>query len=311
MTKPAHEQTANKSGHFVGLDLDRPIIMGIVNVTPDSFSDGGEAFRVNDAVGRGRAMRAVGADILDIGGESTRPGAEPVPVAEEIRRVVPVIEALADGGALVSIDSRRAAVMTAALTAGARIVNDVTALSGDPTSLGVVADSGASVVLMHMQGVPQTMQKNPTYDVPSRDIRRYLAGRIAVCEAAGIAREKIAIDPGVGFGKNLDHNLELLAHLDVLHDLGCPIVLGASRKRFIGRLSGADDPQDRVAGSIATALAARALGVQIFRVHDVGETKQAFDVWEAIQRGAIDVLDQSERGQDRRQRNVTIRDPTP
>ena len=311
MTKPAHEQTANKSGHFAGLDLDRPIIMGIVNVTPDSFSDGGEAFRVNDAVGRGRAMRAVGADILDIGGESTRPGAEPVPVAEEIRRVVPVIEALADGGALVSIDSRRAAVMTAALTAGARIVNDVTALSGDPTSLGVVADSGASVVLMHMQGVPQTMQKNPTYDVPSQDIRRYLAGRIAVCEAAGIAREKIAIDPGVGFGKNLDHNLELLAHLDVLHDLGCPIVLGASRKRFIGRLSGADDPQDRVAGSIATALAARALGVQIFRVHDVGETKQAFDVWEAIQRGAIDVLDQSERGQDRRQRNVTIRAPTP
>ncbi|MBT7508868.1 MAG: dihydropteroate synthase, partial [Rhodospirillaceae bacterium] len=194
---------------------------------------------------------------------------------------------------------------------GARIVNDVTALSGDPTSLGVVADSGASVVLMHMQGVPQTMQKNPTYDVPSQDIRRYLSGRIAVCEAAGIAREKIAIDPGVGFGKNLDHNLELLAHLDVLHDLGCPIVLGASRKRFIGRLSGADDPQDRVAGSIATALAARALGVQIFRVHDVGETKQAFDVWEAIQRGAIDVLDQSERGQDRRQRNVTIREPTP
>ena len=256
--------------------------MGIVNVTPDSFSDGGEALRVEDAVSRGRAMLAAGADILDIGGESTRPGADPVSVTEECDRVLPVIEALARDGAVISIDSRRAAVMSAALNAGASIINDVTALGGDPGSIGVAAEHGVPVVLMHMQGEPRTMQDAPSYTVPSRDIRDFLAQRIMVCEAAGIPRSRIAVDAGIGFGKTLDHNLEILAHMDTLHALGCAIVLGASRKSFIGRLSPAKDAQERVGGSIAAALAVRALGVQIFRVHDVMETRQAFDVWEAI-----------------------------
>ncbi len=278
----ASKQAAFTDLKFAGLTLDRPRIMGIVNVTPDSFSDGGEALRVDDAVARGRAMRDAGADILDIGGESTRPGADPVSVEQEMQRVLPVIEALAGDGALVSIDSRRAVVMEAAMNAGATIVNDVTALTGDPDALGVVADHAVPVVLMHMQGEPRTMQENPTYNVASKDIRDYLAARIAVCEDAGISRTHIAVDPGIGFGKTLDHNLEILAHMDVLHELGCPVVLGASRKSYIGRLSAADDPHDRVAGSVASALAARAKGVQIFRVHDVAETRQAFDVWEAI-----------------------------
>jgi len=168
--------------------------------------------------------------------------------------------------------------------AGAKIVNDVTALDGDPDALAVVVETGVSVILMHMQGKPQTMQNDPTYDVPSQDIRDYLAGRIAVCEAAEISRDRIAVDAGIGFGKTLDHNLELLGHMDVLHALACAVVLGVSRKNFIGRLTGLEDPQDRVVGSVAAALAARQLGVQIFRVHDVAQTQQAFDVWEAIQR---------------------------
>mgnify|MGYP001446533536 FL=1 len=273
-----------KVSTFAGLSLDRPRIMGIVNVTPDSFSDGGEALRVEDAVRRGRAMLAAGADILDIGGVSTRPGATPVSVDEECARVSPVIETLADEGALISIDSQRAAVMRTAVAAGAKIVNDVTALDGDLDAAAVVAETGVSVILMHMQGAPQTMQDNPTYDVPSEDIRDYLAGRIAVCEAAEISRDRIAVDAGIGFGKTLDHNLELLAHMDVLHALACAVVLGVSRKSFIGRLTGAEDPQERVAGSVAAALATRDLGVQIFRVHDVAQTRQAFDVWEAIRR---------------------------
>ena len=273
-----------KVSTFAGLSLDRPRIMGIVNVTPDSFSDGGEALRVEEAVRRGRAMLAAGADILDIGGESTRPRATPVSVDEECARVLPVIEALADEGALISIDSQRAAIMRTAVAAGAKIVNDVTALDGDLDAAAVVAETGVSVILMHMQGAPQTMQDNPTYDVPSQDIRDYLAGRIAVCEAADISRDRIAVDAGIGFGKTLDHNLELLAHMDVLHALACAVVLGVSRKSFIGRLTGVEDPRERVAGSVAAALATRDLGVQIFRVHDVAQTRQAFDVWEAIRR---------------------------
>ena len=240
---------------FAGLSLDRPRIMGIVNVTPDSFSDGGEAYRVEDAVNRGRAMLAAGADILDIGGVSTRPGATPVSVDEECTRVLPVIESLADEGARISIDSQRAAVMRAAVAAGAKIINDVTALDGDPDATAVVLETGVWVILMHMQGQPQTMQDNPTYDVPSRDIRDYLARRIGICEAAGISRDRIAVDAGIGFGKTLDHNLELLAHMNVLHELACTVVVGVSRKSFIGHLTGTKDPQDRVAGSVAAALA--------------------------------------------------------
>mgnify|MGYP002884089381 CR=1 FL=1 len=256
--------------------------MGIVNVTPDSFSDGGEAFRVEDAVSRGRDMLVAGADILDIGGESTRPGAMPVSVDEECARVLPVIENLAGDGALISIDSQRAAVMRAAVAAGAKIVNDVTALDGDPDAVAVIAETNVSVILMHMQGEPKNMQNNPTYNVPSQDIRDYLAERIAVCEAAKISRDRIAVDAGIGFGKTLDHNLEILAHMDILHALACAVVIGVSRKSFIGRLTGAENPQDRVVGSVAAALATRYLGVQIFRVHDVAQTRQAFDVWEAI-----------------------------
>lgn len=267
---------------FAGLALSKPRIMGIVNVTPDSFSDGGEAFRVSDALERGRAMLVAGADILDIGGESTRPGAEPVSIGEELERVLPVIEGLVAAGALVSIDSRRAAVMRAAIAAGARIVNDVTALTGDAEALETVAATDADVVLMHMQGEPQTMQANPTYEDAPAEIRDYLAARIDACEAAGIGRVRIAVDPGIGFGKTLEHNLQILSRLDELHALGCAVVLGASRKSFIGRLSGVEDAARRAPGSVAAALAARARGVQIFRVHDVAETRQALDVWEAI-----------------------------
>lgn len=269
---------------FSGLSLDKPRIMGIVNVTPDSFSDGGEAFALNDAVTRGRAMLDAGADILDIGGESTRPGAEPVSVEAELARVIPVIERLAAAGALVSIDSRRAAVMRAAIAAGAGIVNDVTALTGDAEALATVAEAedSVSVVLMHMQGEPRTMQKNPIYADAPADIRDYLAERIAACEAVGIARRRIAVDPGIGFGKTLEHNLQILSRLDEFHALGCAVVLGASRKRFIGTLSGEPEASRRAPGSVAAALAARARGVQIFRVHDVAETRQALAVWEAI-----------------------------
>lgn len=280
----ATQTHTTRPASFAGLSLDRPRVMGIVNVTPDSFSDGGEAFRVDDAVARGLAMRDAGADILDVGGESTRPGAEPVSVDDELARVIPVVERLADAGALVSIDTRRAAVMRAAIAAGAGIVNDVTALAGDDASIAAVAGAGegVSVVLMHMQGEPRTMQKNPTYVDAPVDIRDFLAGRIKACEAAGIARARIAVDPGIGFGKTLTHNLDILARMDVFHALGCAVVLGASRKSFIGTLSGEKAAGRRAAGSVAAALAARVRGVQIFRVHDVAETVQALAVWEAI-----------------------------
>jgi dihydropteroate synthase len=280
----ARDTMTSSVATFAGLSLDRPRIMGIVNVTPDSFSDGGEAFQVDDAVARGVAMRDAGADILDVGGESTRPGAEPVSIDDELARVIPVVERLADAGALVSIDTRRAAVMRAAIAAGAGIVNDVTALAGDDASIATVAGAGegVSVVLMHMQGEPRTMQKNPTYVDAPVDIRDFLAARIEACEAAGIARTRIAVDPGIGFGKTLAHNLDILARIDVFHALGCAVVLGASRKSFIGTLSGEKAAGRRAAGSVAAALAARARGVQIFRVHDVAETAQALAVWEAI-----------------------------
>ena len=268
---------------YAGLTLDQPRIMGVINVTPDSFSDGGDNYSFEDAVARGLSMLSAGADILDIGGESTRPGAMPISVDQECGRVLPVIEALALEGALISIDSRRSEVMAEALTAGAGIVNDVSALSEEPKSITVVAESGVPVILGHMQGQPQNMQVNPTYDIASTDIRDYLATRIGACEAAGISRTNIAVDPGIGFGKTLDHNLEILANIKVLHGFGCPVVLGASRKSFIGSLTNTDDPSKRMAGSIATALATRAHGVQIFRVHDVLETRQAFTVWESIQ----------------------------
>ncbi len=284
MESPAHRRGSSHEGlaSFAGVALDRPRIMGIVNVTPDSFSDGGDFAEAEAAIRHGERLLAEGADILDVGGESTRPGAEPVPEQEELRRVLPVVRALAGLGAPVSIDTRRAGVAAAAFDAGARIVNDVTALSSDPRAVAVAAAKGASVVLMHMQGEPQTMQQAPHYDDVVVEVRDYLAARIAVCEAAGIPRHRIAIDPGIGFGKTIGHNLSLLQNLDVLAPLGCPVLLGVSRKGFIARLSRSEAPKDRVFGSLAAAFAGILRGARILRVHDVDATRQALAVWQAI-----------------------------
>ncbi len=267
---------------FAGLALDRPLLMGVINVTPDSFSDGGRFAARDAAIAHGRALLEAGADILDIGGESTRPGSDPVSIDTELERVLPVVEALAGQGALVSIDTRRAAVMRAALASGARIVNDVTALAGDPDSLAAVAGSSAAVVLMHMQGEPRTMQADPRYDDVPLDLHDFFAARLAACAAAGIASARIALDPGIGFGKNDAHNAAILADLALYHGLGCALLLGVSRKSFISRLSRGEPALRRLPGSLAAALAGLDRGVQILRVHDVAETVQAVAVWRAI-----------------------------
>ena len=262
---------------FCGLAMDRTRIMGIVNVTPDSFSDGGLTVTADTAIARGVALAEAGADIIDVGGESTRPGAIPVPPDEEVRRVSPVITALANRGLTVSIDTRNASTMATAVAAGAVIVNDVTALSG-PMSLEFVARSKASVVLMHMQSDPQTMQVSPTYAWAPGDILDVLRSRVSVCEAAGIPRSRIAIDPGIGFGQDDEHIKSVFDHLTLFHSLGCVVVVGASRKAFISRMGGGEGPGDRLAGSISAALAAVAKSVQIVRVHDVRETRLAVQV---------------------------------
>lgn len=263
-----------------GIDMQAPSIMGILNATPDSFSDGGRHFTLRDAQNGAREMLAAGADILDIGGESTRPGAGFIPSGEEIRRTVPVIEALE--GALISIDTRKADVARAAIKAGASLFNDVTALTFDPDSLATAASLDVAVCLMHASGDPETMQENPSYDDVLLDVYDYLGARIAACEAAGIARHKIMIDPGIGFGKNQIHNLTLLRGLSLFHGLGCPILLGVSRKRFIGTIGNAQNAADRAPGSIAVALAALNQGVQMLRVHDIVETRQAIALWQAL-----------------------------
>lgn len=264
------------------MPLDRPRIMGVINVTPDSFSDGGEVFSSAAAIDRGWRMLDNGADIIDVGGESTRPGAEVVAPAEERRRVVPVIEALAGAGAVVSVDTRHAEVMEAAIAAGARVVNDVTALTGDARALALAAVSGVSIVLMHMQGEPRTMQDDPQYRDAAGEVCAWLSARIAACEAAGIAGERIAVDPGIGFGKTVEHNIDIISRLSLYRSTGCPVLIGVSRKSFIGRLSRMEPPKQRLAGSIAAALAAVAGGADIVRVHDVAETRQALAVWQAI-----------------------------
>jgi len=269
---------------FERFELSRPLVMGIVNATPDSFSDGGDFYDTAGAIAHGLRLRDEGADMLDVGGESTRPGADPVPEPEEMRRVVPVIEALAKAGAVVSIDTTHAGTMRAAFDAGAAIVNDVTALTGDPASLALVASRKAGVVLMHMQGEPRTMQANPTYEHAPRDIATYLAGRIAACRAAGIAAENIAVDPGIGFGKTVAHNAEILADVGRLRELGTAVLIGVSRKAFIGALSKGERPKERLPGSIAAALAAVSGGADILRVHDVAATRQALAVWQAVER---------------------------
>jgi dihydropteroate synthase len=269
---------------IAGLTLDRPRIMGVVNVTPDSFSDGGRWLDPEAAIAHGLQLEAEGADILDIGGESTRPGGEPVPVEEELRRVIPVVTALArEARVPISIDTRSAEVMRRAAQAGARIINDVAALGHDPGALLVAAETGLPVVLMHAQGVPRTMQKNPRYDDVVLDVYDWLEARIDACEKAGIPRARLIVDPGLGFGKTLAHNLALLASLSIFHGLGCPILLGASRKSFIARLAGPATADQRLPGSLAAALLGAAQGVQLLRVHDVAATRQALAVWHAAQ----------------------------
>lgn len=265
---------------LAGLSLDRPRIMGIVNVTPDSFSDGGRLGSVEAAVAHALSLAAEGANILDIGGESTRPGSDAVAVDEELRRVIPVIEALRPRtDKLISIDTRKAEVMRRAAAAGADILNDVSALTHDPLAMEVAAESGLPVILMHAQGDPKTMNDDPQYVDVVLDVFDHLERRIQACEAAGIPRARIVVDPGIGFGKRLRHNVAVMAGLSLYHGLGVPLLLGASRKKMIGELCDVPKPADRIPGSLATVLAGAAQGVQIVRVHDVAATRQALLVW--------------------------------
>lgn len=266
---------------FGGLDFGRPRIMGIVNVTPDSFSDGGDFFDPAAAIAHGEALLAAGADVLDVGGESTRPGSAAVPPEEEEARVLPVIRHFAAAGAAVSVDTRHARVMGAALEAGARMVNDISGL-GDPQALPLVAEKGAPVVLMHMQGEPGTMQQNPQYEDAALDVFDWLEERVEACRKAGVPAERIAVDPGIGFGKTVEHNLDILRHTALYHALGCAVLIGLSRKTFIGRLSRGEPPKERLAGSLAAGLESFNQGAHILRVHDVAETAQARAVWEGL-----------------------------
>ena len=264
---------------IAGVTFDRPRIMGIVNVTPDSFADGGRYFDSAAAIDHALQLEAEGADMLDIGGESTRPGAAALEVEEECRRVLQVIAGLVARTRLpLSVDTRNSEVMRRAAASGVSLINDVSALPHDPNSLAVAAQTGLPVVLMHAQGDPRTMQDAPAYDDVVLDVFDFLKQRIAASEAAGIARSRLIVDPGIGFGKTLAHNLRLLCCLSVFHGLGCALLLGASRKSFIGHLTGAPAPE-RLPGSLAAALLGTAQGVQILRVHDVAATRQALTVW--------------------------------
>jgi len=256
-------------------------VMGIVNVTPDSFSDGGLYLDADAAIAHGRELATAGADVLDIGGESTRPGAEAVGADEERRRVEPVIAALASDGHSVSIDTSKASVAAAALDAGAQVVNDVTAFRGDPELAPLCADRGCDVVLMHMLGTPRTMQDDPRYDDVVDDVKAFLAERVGHAVAAGVAEERIWVDPGIGFGKTLEHNLELLRRLGELRDLGRSIIVGTSRKRFLGTITGRE-ADERIGGTVASNVLALSAGADAFRVHDVTEVKQALDVAEVL-----------------------------
>jgi dihydropteroate synthase len=268
--------------------LDQPQVVGIVNVTPDSFSDAGVNEDPGTAIAAGHDMASAGAAIVDVGGESTRPGAKPVWEGDESGRVVPVIQRLAVAGTAVSVDTRKALVMEQALASGAAMINDVSALTWDPRAMEVVAKAGCPVVLMHHKGPPETMQDDPRYDRPViLEIYDWLAARIAACEAAGISRDRIVVDPGFGFGKNVTHNLQLMNHLALLHGLGCPIMLGASRKRTIGALAGEAPADRRLPGSLAFALQAAGQGAQLLRVHDVPETVQALRVWRGLRDAAL------------------------
>lgn len=260
----------------------RPAVMGIVNVTPDSFADGGRASALADALALAARLEAEGADLLDVGGESSRPGAAPVPEAEELRRVLPVVEALAATARVpISVDTVKAGVARRALAAGAAVINDITALA-DPAMAAAVAGAGAGVVLMHMAGTPRTMQHNPRYGDVTAEVLEFLALRVEAAEAAGIPRVRIAVDPGIGFGKTLAHNLELLRNLGRFATLGCAVLVGTSRKGFLGAITGRPVGERSVA-SVASALAAVARGASVVRVHDVGPTVDALKVWGALE----------------------------
>ena len=282
--------TASRAPLRIGdrtIRLDQPQVMGIVNATPDSFSDGGQYPDARAAAEAGAVMAASGAALIDVGGESTRPGAMDVWEGDEIERILPVVQQLAAGGTAVSIDTRKAAVMEAALGAGAGLVNDVSALTHDERAAEVVAAANVPVILMHHQGDPQSMQDAPRYDDVLADVYRWLEQRIAAAEATGIARSNILVDPGIGFGKSVAHNLELLNGLAIFHGLGCPLVLGASRKRMIGALSNEAPIDQRLSGSLALALKAAEQGAQLIRVHDVPETVQALKVWRGLRDRAL------------------------
>ncbi len=259
-----------------------PHVMGVVNVTPDSFSDGGQFFKADRAVEHGLELLDEGASILDVGGESSRPGAEVVEIEEEIARVVPVIEGLAGHAKWISVDTRNAKTMRAAIEAGANIVNDISGLTHDIESVKVVAEAGVHVFVMHMQGTPQTMQEKPQYNNVVDEIFEYLKERIAFCEANRIEKEKIVCDPGIGFGKTVQDNLLILRNISKFQDLGVPILLGTSRKSFIGKISGGEPENERLGGSLSSALYGISKGVQIVRVHDVRQHVQAFKIYNAI-----------------------------
>ena len=269
-----------RCGRFT-LSLNRPLIMGIVNVTPDSFSDGGQYLDSNRAIEHGLQLIAEGADLLDIGGESTRPGATPVPEGEELQRVLPVIKGLLPAGIPLSIDTQKPGVMRAAIAAGADMVNDVNALL-TPAAMEVVSGTPAAVCLMHKQGDPLTMQQSPRYADTVADVMSFLAQRIAAAEQAGIGRDRIVIDPGFGFGKNLEHNLELLRRLHELSDLGVPVLVGLSRKSMLGKITGGE-VDDRLYASIAAAVLAAMKGARIVRVHDVKATRDALAIVNAVE----------------------------
>ena len=268
---------------WAGLTLDRPRVMGVLNVTPDSFSDGGDFLNSDAAIAAGLAMAAAGADIVDVGGESTRPSSQRTSPEEEQARIIPVIAALADSGLRVSVDTRNAATMAKALDAGAAIINDVYALQFDPAAAPLVAARGCPVILMHMRGTPADMYAQAHYADVAGDVARELGACVAMAERAGVTRKNIVVDPGIGFAKTADQSVELLRGLQKVTALGLPVLVGASRKSFIGAVTGERDPKGRLAGSLAAGLAALSRGASILRVHDVAETIEAIKVWQALE----------------------------
>ena len=276
------DSTSRQGLSFAGLKLDHPILMGILNITPDSFHDGGSFSDIEAAIEHALKLIECGAEIIDIGGESTRPGAKAISEQEEIDRIIPVIEGLIKENTIISVDTRRADVMHVALAAGAKVVNDISALS-DVRSLEAVKQAKAFAILMHMQGHPKNMQKSPQYGDAPYEITTYLSKMVNRCEKMGIPRSNLAIDPGIGFGKSDMHNLAILKNLSILHGVGSPVAIGVSRKSFIGRLTNTMSTNDRLPGTIAAIVQAMKHGIQIHRVHDVCEVKQALTIWNQIQ----------------------------